>query len=98
MTIGPLMVEVLREIYVSCYNLFLQFSYIIRQLKAVVCMLFCDVLGRKKNPYMESFNEEFRICTKMVKETNKGDVESICARITKHVSKMVVKSELIMKN
>ena len=61
-------------------------------------MLFCDVLGRRKNPYIESFNEEFRVCSKMVKETNKGDVESIFARITKHVSKMVVKSELIMKN
>ena len=49
-------------------------------------MLFCDVLWRRKNSYIESFNEEFRIRTKMVKETNKGDVESICARIAKHVS------------
>ena len=28
MTIGPLMVEVLREIYLSCYSLLLEFLYI----------------------------------------------------------------------
>ena len=30
---------------------------------------------------------------KMVKETNKGDVEIICAKVTKHGSKMVAKAE-----
>ena len=30
----------------------------------------------------------------MAKETNKGDVESACARVTKHVSKKTVKVEV----
>ena len=30
---------------------------------------------------------------KMVKETSKGDVESICTKVTKHASKKVVKAE-----
>ena len=29
---------------------------------------------------------------KMAKETNKGDLESICTRVTKHASKMVAKA------
>ena len=29
----------------------------------------------------------------MAKETNIGDVESICAKVTKHASKKVAKSE-----
>ena len=29
----------------------------------------------------------------MTKETNKGDVESICAKVTKHASKKVAKAE-----
>ena len=29
----------------------------------------------------------------MEKETNKGDVESICAKVTKHASKEMVKAE-----
>ena len=31
---------------------------------------------------------------KMAKETNKGGVESICARVTKHASKKVAKAEI----
>ena len=30
---------------------------------------------------------------KMAKETNKGNVESICAKVTKHASKKVAKAE-----
>ena len=30
----------------------------------------------------------------MVKETNKGDVESICAKVTKNLSKEMEKSEV----
>ena len=29
----------------------------------------------------------------MAKETNKGNVESICAKVTKHASKKVAKAE-----
>ena len=31
---------------------------------------------------------------KMAKEKHKGDVESICARVTKHASKKVAKAEV----
>ena len=31
---------------------------------------------------------------KMAKETNKGDVESICAKVTKDASKKVAKAEV----
>ena len=30
----------------------------------------------------------------MAKEANKGDVESMCAKVTKHASKKVVKAEV----
>ena len=30
---------------------------------------------------------------KMAKETNKGDVESICAKVTKHAAKKTEKAE-----
>ena len=39
----------LSEIYLSCYNVFLQ----INNLEAVVSMLSCGTLERNKNPYIE---------------------------------------------
>ena len=39
-----------------------------------------------------SFTSE--IVLKMAKEINKGDVESICAKVTKHASKKVAKAEV----
>ena len=33
-------------------------------------------------------------CYNMAKETNKGDVKSICARVTKPASKKVAKAEV----
>ena len=51
------------NIYLSCYNLFLQFfhaiTYIIlhrrsKRLKTVVSMLSCGALERRNNPYIES--------------------------------------------
>ena len=47
----------LSEIYLSCYNLFLQFLYYRRRnnrLKTVVSMLSCGALERNNNPYIES--------------------------------------------
>ena len=40
-----------------------------------------------------SFFFYFRDRPEMAKETNKGDVESICAKVTKHASKKVAKVE-----
>ena len=46
------------EIYLSCYNLFLQFLYYIRRNKQlrenVESMLFCCALERSNSPYIES--------------------------------------------
>ena len=45
------------EIYLSCYNLFLQCLYYGRRnkwLKNVVSMLSCGALKRSNNPYIES--------------------------------------------
>ena len=42
------------------------------------------------------FKKDFRnleTVLKMAKETNKRDVESICAKVTKHASKKVAKAE-----
>ena len=50
----------LSEIYLSWYNLFLQFLYYWRRdnrLKTVVSMLFCGALERSNNPYIESIVE-----------------------------------------
>ena len=47
----------LREIYFSCYNLFLQFLYYRsrnNRLKTVVSMLSCGAFDRGNNPYIES--------------------------------------------
>ena len=49
------------EIYLSCYNWFLQFFYYRRRNKrlreTVASVLSCGVLGRSNNPYMESVVE-----------------------------------------
>ena len=54
------------EIYLSCYNLFLQFFLAIiyfilqrrnKRLKTVVSMLPCGALERSNNPYIESIVE-----------------------------------------
>ena len=47
----------LSGIYLSCYNLFLQFLYYRRgnkRLKTVVFVLSCGALDRSNNPYIES--------------------------------------------
>ena len=49
------------EIYLCCYNLFLQLLYYRRRIKqlreTVVSMLSCVVLERSSNPYIESIVE-----------------------------------------
>ena len=47
----------LSEIYLSCYNLFLQFLYYWRRssrLKTAVSVKFCSALKRSNNQYIES--------------------------------------------
>ena len=51
------------EIYLSRYNLFLQFLYYRRKnnrLKTVVSMLSCDALEKSNNPYIESIVVAYR--------------------------------------
>ena len=50
----------LREIHISCYNLFLQFLFYRKRnkrLKTVVSMLSCGALERSNSPYKESIAE-----------------------------------------
>ena len=50
----------LSEIYLSCYNLFLQFLYYRRRnklLNAVLSMLSCGAFDGSNNPYIESIVE-----------------------------------------
>ena len=44
-------------------------------------------------PSRHPFSFTLEIALKITKETNKGDVESICAKVTKHASKKVAKAE-----
>ena len=41
-----------------------------------------------------SFSFTLETVLKMAKETNKGDVERMCARVTKHASKKAAKAEV----
>ena len=57
---GEALFRRLSEIYLFCYNLFLQFLYCWRrnnQLKTVASMLSCGALESSNNPYIESIVE-----------------------------------------
>ena len=59
-----------------------------------VNLLFKKVLKLQNFLLKYPFSFILEAVLKMTKEVNKGGVESICARVTKHASKKVAKAEI----